>query len=175
MQGMASHTVHSRPEERRRRTYFTDPGLARRLAALNAGCAVGHAQTRHDNILYDSETGKITGYYAEDQRAQVHEHAMVVRVHVASWIELVITSVEAADQIGAVLWLINRPAHEWDEAPQLAGELLALALREAHAISVPIGHGRLLWIPTLDVVRGLIAIGDASRVRMQWGAPSCLA
>jgi hypothetical protein len=157
MQGMASHTVQSRPEERRRRPYFTDPGLARRLAALNAGCAVGHAHWRHDNILYDSETGKITGYYAEDQRAQVHEHAMVVRVHVASWVELVITSVEAADQIGAVLWLINRPTHEW------------------HAISVPIGHGRLLWIPTLDVVRGLIAIGDASRVRMQWGAPSCLA
>lgn len=175
MPGMASHTLQSQPEERTKRTYFTDPGLAQRLTALNAGCADERSRPRHDNILYDSETGKITGYYAEDQREQVHEHALVVRVHVASWVELVITSVDASEEILAVLWLINRPAHEWDAAPPLAGELLGLALHEAHAISVPTGHGRLLWIPTLSVVRGLVAIGDANLVRMQWGMPSCLA
>ena len=170
--GAAAHTVHGQPKERSKRTYFTDPGLARRLDDLNAGRIDGLRRARRDNILYDSETAKSTNYYAEDQREQVHEHATVVRVHIESWTEFVIRSVGASDEIRAILWLINMPEWQWSNASSVARELLAFAIGEAHAISVPIRHGRLLWIPSLSAVRGLITIGETSHVRMQWGPPS---
>jgi hypothetical protein len=172
MAGIAAHTVHGQPKERSKRTYFTDPGLARRLDELNAGRVDGVRAARRDNILYDSETAKSTNYYAEDQRERVHEHATVVRVHIESWTEFVIRPVGAAAEIWAILWLINRPEWQWSNASSVARDLLAFALGEAHAISVPVGHGRLLWIPSLSAVRGLITIGEVNHVRIQWGPPT---
>jgi len=162
----AANTMQSQPRERTKRTYFTDPGLARRLDELNAG--TGAAADRHDNILYDSETAKSTYYYAEDQRERVFEHATVVQVHIESWTELVLGPGGASEEIWAVLWLINMPLWEWSNASGIARDILACARGEAHAISVPIRHGRLLWIPSLDAVRGLITIGAANAVRIQW-------
>jgi hypothetical protein len=172
MAGVAAHTMRGQPKERSKRTYFTDPGLARRLDELNAGRVDGVRAARRDNILYDSETAKSTNYYAEDQRERVHEHATVVQVHIESWTELVIRPVGASDEIWAILWLINMPEWQWSNASSVARELLEFALGEAHAISVPVGHGRLLWIPSLSAVRGLITIGEVSQVRIQWGSPS---
>ena len=159
------------PKERSKRTYFTDPGLARRLDELNAGRVDAIRTARRDNILYDSETAKCTHYYAEDQRERVHEHATVVQVHIESWTEFVMRPA-GAEEIWAILWLINMPEWQWSNASSVARDLLALALGEAHAISVPVGHGRLLWIPSLSAVRGLITIGEASHVRVRWGPPA---
>jgi hypothetical protein len=172
MSGVADPAVQGQPKERSKRTYFTDPGLARRLDELNAGRVDGMLAARRDNILYDSETAKSTNYYAEDQRERVHEHATVVRVHIESWTEFVIRPVGAADEVWAILWLINMPEWQWSNASSVARDLLAFAVGEAHAISVPVRHGRLLWIPSLTAVRGLITIGEANHVRIQWGPPS---
>ena len=169
MAGVAVPTVQGQPKERSKRTYFTDPGLARRLGELNAGRVEDIRAVRRDNILYDSETAKSTNYYAEDQRERVHEHATVVQVHIESWTEFVIRAVGAADEIWAILWLINMPEWQWRNASSVARDLLTFALGEAHAISVPVRHGRLLWIPSLSAVRGLITIGEANHVRIQWG------
>ena len=172
MDSSDGHCVQSQAQERTNRTYFTDPGLARRLDELNAGHDDDSPTARHDNILYDSETAKSTSYYAEDQRRQVHEHTTVVQVHIARWTELVIRPVAAAEATSAILWLINTPQREWNTASRIARDLLAFAdLTHTHAISVPIQHGRLLWIPSLNAVRGLITIGPSKHVRMQWGTP----
>ena len=172
MASVAVPTVQGQPKERSKRTYFTDPGLARRLDELNAGHVDGVRAARRDNILYDSETAKSTNYYAEDQRERVHEHATVVRVHIESWTEFVIRQAGAADEIWAILWLINMPEWQWSNASSVARDLLAFAVGEAHAISVPVRHGRLLWIPSLSAVRGLITVGQANHVRIKWGPPA---
>jgi hypothetical protein len=164
-------SIQSHAERRTRRTYFADPGLARRIDELNAGIVDDARAARHDNILYDSETAKSTSYYAEDHREQVHELMTVVQVRIAAWTELVIRP-GAAEGIRAILWLINKPEREWTTASTIARDLLAYAeLAEIHAISVPIQHGRLLWIPSLSAVCGLITIGDSKRVRITWGGP----
>jgi hypothetical protein len=172
MDSSDGHCVQSQAQERTNRTYFTDPGLARRLHDLNARHDDSTPPARHDNILYDSETAKSTSYYAEDQRQQVHEHTTVVQVHIPRWTELVIRPIGAAEATTAILWLINKPQRHWNTAPRIARDLLAFAdLSETHAISVPIQHGRLLWIPSLHAVRHLITIGPSKHVRMQWGNP----
>jgi hypothetical protein len=164
-------SVQSHVEQRTSRTYFTDPGLARRLDELNAGIVDDTRAARHDNILYDSETAKSTNCYAEDHRQQVHEWMIVVQVHIECWTELVI-SPGASEAIRAILWLINKPKREWKNASRITRDVLTYAdLTNAHAISVPIQHGRLLWIPALTSVRGSITIGDSKRVRIKWGGP----
>jgi hypothetical protein len=172
MDSSDGHCVQSQATERTNRTYFTDPGLARRLDLLNAATPDASPTARHDNILYDSETAKSTSYYAEDQRQQVHEHTTVVQVHITRWTELVIRPIGAAEATNAILWLINKPQREWHRASRIARDLLAFAdLSQTHAISVPIQHGRMLWIPSLNAVRHLITIGPSKHVRMQWGNP----
>jgi hypothetical protein len=172
MARVAVPTVQGQPKERSKRTYFTDPGLARRLGELNAGRVEDIRAVRRDNILYDYETAKSTNYYAEDQRERVHEHATVVQVHIESWTEFVIRPGGVADEIWEILWLINMPEWQWRNASSVARDLLTFALGEAHAISVPVRHGRLLWIPSLSAVRGLITIGETNHVRIQWGPPA---
>jgi len=167
----ADGSIRSHAEQRTRRTYFADPGLARRIDELNAGTVDDTRAARHDNILYDSETAKSTNSYAEDHREQVHELMTVVQVHVDAWTELVIRP-GASEGIRAILWLINKPERDWKHASGIARDLLTyVALAEIHAISVPIRHGRLLWIPSLNAVGGLITVGDSKQVRIEWGNP----
>jgi hypothetical protein len=93
-------------------------------------------------------------------------------VHIEHWTELVIGPGGASETIRAILWLINKPERDWSNATRIAQDLLAFVdLGKAHAISAPIRHGRLLWIPSLNAVRGLISIGESKKVRMQWGTP----
>jgi hypothetical protein len=158
-------TYIRRREAAHERRLFADPPLARRLGLLEETSLGEHHSGPY--LLHDSELGATRAAYADDQREEFDEMIDVFSVEVApGWGEIAMPSQGARAAIGEVRAMIRTHERDW-EFSELMRNLFTTLDGSIVAISIPAEDGRVIWMPLLTLVSGMLTLGERRSVRMR--------
>lgn len=146
------------------RTLYADPALARRLGEL--GEPTVPEEHSGPYVLHDSELGAARAVYIADEREEFDEAIEVYVVEVCeNWGEIEVP-MHAHAVIAEACAMIRTHGRDWEFSTVMARLFMALE-GSIVAISVPVGDGRLIWMPMLTLVRGMITVREPVSVQMR--------
>lgn len=159
-----SGTAIHRREHDQQRVLYADARLAAQLRQLGAPTVPsGHSGPW---VLHESLHAAARAVYAADDREAFDETVEVYPVEVVpAWGEIEIP--RRADQAREEALSMMRPhGRDW-EISALMADLLMTLEGSIVAISVPVGDARLIWLPMLTLLEGMVTVGSPQRVRMR--------
>lgn len=162
--GSAGTTINRR-EQDHERVLYADPQFASQLRWL--GEATVPKPHSGPWVLHNSPYAAARAVYATDDREAFDDEVVVVfPVEVAAgWGEIEIP-VRADNARAEALKMMRAHGRNWPFTPLMVDLLLTLG-GSIVAISVPVGDGRLIWVPMLTLLEGMVTVGSPQFVRMQ--------